>query len=147
VEYNWDFAAADWQAEFAKAGTINTDIASGDIAYDNLNIHWATKCKYNTTFFQFAGSGFNTSSGNLDRYFKFTAPAGGKLTVTASNTGSSEDLNRKVYVKVGDVVQEKPGGVASTSPTALEFDVDAGDVYISTSGNGLRFYKIEFKGN
>ena len=33
---------------------------------------------------------------------KFTAPEAGTLTVTASNTGSSEDLTRMVYVKVGD---------------------------------------------
>ncbi|MBO4434287.1 MAG: DUF4957 domain-containing protein [Bacteroidales bacterium] len=144
VDYVWDFSAADWQTELAKVGTINTDITSGSVTYDNLNITWATKCKFNTTFFQFGGVGLNGTTGNLDRYFKFTAPAAGKLTVVASNTGSSEDLNRKVYVKVGDIVQEKAGGVASTAPTTLEFDVDAGDVFISTSGNGLRFYKIEF---
>jgi len=147
VEYDWNFSAADWQAEFAKLGAANTDIATGDIVFDNLTIHWGTKCKYNTTFFQFAGAGVNASSGNLDRYFKFTAPVAGKLTVTASNTGGSEDATRKVYVKVGDVVTEKVGGVASGSPVALEYDVDAGDVYISTTGNGLRFYSISFKSN
>jgi len=147
VEYGWDFSSADWQTELAKAGTINTDIASGEVTYDHLTIHWATKCKFNTTFFQFAGAGLNASSGNLDRYITFTAPSAGKLTVVASNTGSSEDTSRKVYVKVGESVVEKVGGVPSTSPTTLEFDVDAGDVFISTTGNGLRFYKIEFKGN
>ena len=37
----------------------------------------------------------------MDRYFKFTAPEQGTLKITASNTGSSEALDRTVAVTVG----------------------------------------------
>ena len=73
----------------------------------------------------------------------------GKLTVYASNTGSSEDLTRMVTVKVGDGEPESlPGGYPSSGgPVAVDFNVTAGTVKIYPTGNGLRFYKIEFHSN
>ena len=139
VTWTWDFSAADWQEKFAGYGAANTDITNWDITYDGLTLHSGSKSKYNTTFFQFGGK-----SGEMDRYFKFTAPDQGVLKITVSNTGSSEALDRTVAVTVGSDTQEQPGGYPSTSPTVLEYSVAAGDVVITAPVNGLRFYKIEF---
>ena len=139
VTKTWDFSQADWQAEFAKYGASNTDITGWDLTYDDLTIHSGSKSKYNTTFFQFGGK-----SGDMDRYFKFTAPEQGTLKVTVSNTGSSEDLTRTVQVSVGGDSQAQPGGYASTSPQEIEFSVAAGEVIVTAPVNGLRFYKLEF---
>ncbi len=139
VTLTWDFSAADWQEQFAAYGAANADITDWDLTYDGLTIHSGSKSKYNTTFFQFGGK-----SGDMDRYFKFTAPEQGTLKVTASNTGSSEALDRTVQVAVGDDVQAQPGGVSSNSPVELEFSIAAGEVIITAPVNGLRFYKIEF---
>ena len=141
---SWDFSTSDWQTELGKLGASGADIATADMTYDGLTLFWKSKCKYGATYLQFGGAGVNKETGALDRYMKFTAPEAGTLTVTASNTGSSEDLTRMVYVKVGDDVQQLGGGVPSTSPATLEFSVAAGDVYISTAGNGLRIYKIHY---
>ena len=144
VTLSWDFSTSDWQTELGKLGASGADIATADMTYDGLTLFWKSKCKYGATYLQFGGAGVNKDTGALDRYMKFTAPEAGTLTVTASNTGSSEDLTRMVYVKVGDDVQQLGGGVPSTSPATLEFSVAAGDVYISTAGNALRIYKVEF---
>jgi len=87
VEYDWDFAASDWQEQFAALGAVNTDIATADFTYDGLRVFWSSKCKYNTTFLQWGGK----SSGE-DRFVSFTAPDQGTVKVWASNTGNSEDL-------------------------------------------------------
>lgn len=140
VTNTWDFSQADWQAEFAKWGAVNTDITNWDLTYDGLTIHSGSKSKYNTTFFQFGGK-----SGDMDRYFKFTAPEQGTLKITVSNTGGSEALDRTVGVTVGGDTQSQPGGYPSTEPQTIEFSVPAGDVIITAPVNGLRFYVIEFK--
>ena len=73
----------------------------------------------------------------------------GKLTVYASNTGNSEDLTRMVTVKVGDGEPESlPGGYASgNGAVAVDFNITPGVVKIYPTGNGLRFYKIEYHSN
>ena len=139
VTLTWDFSAADWQEQFATYGAANTDITNWDLTYDGLTIHSGSKSKYNTTFFQFGGK-----SGDMDRYFKFTAPEQGTLKITASNTGSSEAMDRTVAVTVGDDTQSQPGGFSSNTPGELEFSIPAGEVIITAPVNGLRFYKIEF---
>ena len=140
----WDFSTTEWQAEFAKVGASGTDITGWNLTYDGLTFISGSKSKYGSNYMQFGGAGLNKTSGELDRYFTFTAPAGGTLKVTASNAGSSEDLTRMVYVKVGDNVQQLAGGYPSTGAQTIEFEVPAGEVYVSSAGNGLRFYKIEF---
>ena len=139
VTLTWDFSAADWQDQFAKYGAVNTDITDWDLTYDGLTFHSGSKSKYNTTFMQFGGK-----SGDMDRYFKFTAPEQGTLKITVSNTGSAEALDRTVAVTVGDDTQAQPGGFSSNTPGELEFSVPAGEVVITAPVNGLRFYKIEF---
>ncbi len=140
VTLTWDFSDADWQAELAKMGAANTDITSADFTLNGLHVFWSSKSKYNTTFLQWGGK----SSGE-DRYVSFTAPEQGTLKVWASNTGNSEDLTRMVTVAVGDDIQSLPGGYASgEGPVEVEFSVKAGEVKIYPTGNGLRFYKIEF---
>ena len=139
VEYDWDFSAADWQEQLAAYGAANTDITNWDLTYDGLTFHSGSKSKYNTTFIQFGGK-----SGEMDRYFKFTAPDQGTLKITVSNTGSSEALDRTVQVAVGDDVQAQPGGFSSNTPGDLEFSVPAGEVVITAPVNGLRFYHIHY---
>ena len=140
VEYDWDFAAADWQEQFGALGAVNTDIATADFTYDGLHVFWSSKCKYNTTFLQWGGK-----SSGTDRYVSFTAPEQGTLKVWASNTGNSEDLTRMVTVAVGDDVQSLPGGYASGGGAVeVEFSVAAGEVKIYPTGNGLRFYRIYY---
>ncbi len=139
VDLVWDFSAADWQEQFAAYGASGADITNWDISYDGLTIHSGSKSKYAASYFQFGGK-----SGEMDRYFQFTAPEQGTLKITVSNTGSSEALDRTVQVAVGDDVQSLPGGYPSTSPTEIEFSVKAGEVVITAPVNGLRFYKIEF---
>lgn len=139
VDLVWDFSGADWQEQFAAAGAANTDITNWDIILDGLTLHSGSKSKYNTTYFQFGGK-----SGDMDRYFKFTAPEQGTLKITVSNTGSSAAMDRTVAVKVGDDVQAQPGGFSSNAPEVLEYSVAAGEVVITAPENGLRFYKIEF---
>ena len=139
VTLTWDFSMADWQEQLAAYGAANTDITNWDLTYDGLTFHSGSKSKYNTTFIQFGGK-----SGDMDRYFKFTAPEQGTLKITASNTGSSEALDRTVAVTVGDDTQAQPGGFSSNSPQVIEYSVAAGEVVITAPVNGLRFYKIEF---
>ena len=139
VEYDWDFSNSDWQAGFATYGDAGADITNWDLTIDGLTIHSGSKSKYNTTYFQFGGK-----SGDMDRYFKFTAPDQGTLKITVSNTGSSEALDRTVAVTVGDDVQSQPGGYPSTAPQEIEFSIAAGEVYITAPVNGLRFYKIHY---
>ena len=50
-----------------------------------------------------------------------------------------------VTVDVNGDVQSQPGGYASgAGATAVEFSIAAGEVKIYPTGNGLRFYKVEY---
>ncbi|MBR3387318.1 MAG: DUF4957 domain-containing protein [Bacteroidales bacterium] len=139
VEFDWDFAASDWQDALGALGAAGADITNIDLTVDGLTFHSGSKSKYNTTYIQFGGK-----SGDMDRYFKFTAPDQGTLKITVSNTGGSEALDRTVQVAVGDDVQAQPGGFSSNTPGELEFSVPAGEVVITAPVNGLRFYHIYY---
>ena len=141
VEVNlvWDFSDSDWQTAFGKLGGVNTDITNWDLTVNDLLFHSGSKSKYNTTYIQFGGK-----SGDMDRYFKFTAPEQGTLKVTVSNTGSAEAMDRTVAVTVGDDTQTQAGGFSKSTPGTLEYSVKAGEVVITAPVNGLCFYKIEF---
>lgn len=142
VEINlvWDFSQPEWQEVFAPLGEPNTNYENWDFTVNGLRYFATGSSRWNTTFIQTGGAG------NLNnRVFSFTAPAEGKLKVTVSNTGGSEDLSRLVAVCVdGGEPQTLPGGSPSTdAPTVCEFDVTAGLISIYSTG-ALRFYKIEF---
>ena len=94
-----------------------------------------------TYFWQPGGAGTDAK-----RYFEFTTDVAGKLTVYATHTGSTADMERKVTVKVGDNDPESlPGGYSSSDgPVAVEFTIAPGVVKVYPTGNALRFYKIEF---
>ncbi len=139
VTLTWDFSDADWQAALGALGAAGADITNIDLTVEGLTFHSGSKSKYAATYIQFGGK-----SGEMDRYFKFTAPEQGTLKITSSNTGSSEAADRTVVVTVGDDAQSQVGGAPSTSPVTLEYSVAAGDVIITAPVNGLRFYKIEF---
>ncbi|MBQ9193587.1 MAG: hypothetical protein IJ156_07705 [Bacteroidales bacterium] len=139
VEYDWDFSASDWQEALGALGAANADITNIDLTLNGLLFHSGSKSKYNTTFIQFGGK-----SGDMDRYFKFTAPGQGTLKITSSNTGSAAAMDRTVAVTVGDDTQKQPGGFSSNAPEVLEFSVAAGEVIITAPENGLRFYRIYY---
>ena len=120
IEYDWDFASSDWQDALGALGGVNTDITNIDLTVEGLTFHSGSKSKYNTTYIQFGGK-----SGDMDRYFKFTAPEQGTLKVTSSNTGSSAAMDR-------------------TTPGELEFSIPAGEVVITAPENGLCFYHIYY---
>ncbi len=85
-------------------------------------------------------------AGNLTRrYFLFTPAASGTLTVVASNTGGSQDDTRLVTVNQNGVESSQIGGVPSSEPVTLTFDIQGGvPTYVYPTGNGLRFYSLEF---
>ncbi len=139
VEYDWDFSASDWQDALGALGASGADITNIDLTVEGLTFHSGSKSKYGATYIQFGGK-----SGDMDRYFKFTAPDQGTLKITVSNTGSGEALDRTVQVAVGDDVQAQPGGFSSNSPSELEYSVPAGEVVITAPVNGLRFYHIYY---
>lgn len=140
--YVWDFSADAWQAQLSPIGDPGVDItATWDITVDGLNFYSTQKNRWNTSYIQIAGKGSET-----ERVFTFTANGSGYVYVKASNTGSSEDLNRQVCVQLaGDAstLQKQPGGTPSSAPTVLEFEVGKGTQKIFTDA-ALRIYSIEF---
>ncbi len=144
VTLTWDFTDASFDAIAATIGTDNSFTSS--VEWNGLTIDGGGKSmKMNGS-----GSGRGVQPGGAgsetQRYFAFTAPAGGTLTVTSSNTGSSADDTRMVTVSLdGTVVASQPGGSPTSDPTVTTFDISAaGQVKIYPTGNALRFYKIEF---
>ncbi len=152
-DHVWNFTDAAWQTELASKGAAGSDITNWVSTLDGLTWTSTAKSKWNNNrpvgtetwaYIQAGGKGSAT-----DRVFSFTAPAAGTLKVTASNTGSSEDLTRMVTVKVGDAAEQSvAGGVATTAtPKVCEFEIEAGEVKVYPTGNALCFYKIEFHSN
>ena len=147
VDKVWDFSAAEWVDAMTGSGiAANTNDSNWDLEVDGLRVvSGGGSIKWNvsgeTYYWQPGGAGTDAK-----RYFEFTTDVAGKLTVYASNTGSSEDLTRMVTVKVGDGEPESlPGGYSSSNGAVpVDFNVTAGTVKIYPTGNGLRFYKIEF---
>ena len=150
VDYVWDFSAPEWVDAMTGSGiAANANDNNWNLEVNGLKvIAGGGSIKWNfsgeTYFWQPGGAGTDTK-----RYFEFTTDVAGKLTVYASNTGSSEDLTRMVTVKVGDAEPESlPGGYSSSDlGHAVDFNITAGTVKIYPTGNGLRFYKIEFHSN
>ena len=150
VDYVWDFSAPEWVDAMTGSGiAANTNDSNWNLEINGLKvISGGGSIKWNlsgeTYFWQPGGAGSDAK-----RYFEFTTEMAGKLTVYASNTGDSEDLTRMVTVKVGDGDAESlPGGYASSGGAVpVEFNVTAGTVKVYPTGNGLRFYKIEFHSN
>ena len=150
VDYVWDFSAPEWVDAMTGSGiAANTNDSNWNLEVNGLKmIAGGGSIKWNfseeTYFWQPGGAGSDAK-----RYFEFTTEMAGKLTVCASNTGDSEDLTRMVTVKVGDGDAESlPGGYASKDGAVpVEFNVTAGTVKVYPTGNGLRFYKIEFHSN
>ena len=146
VTLTWDFSAPEWVAQFeSHFAAINANQSDIDFTFNGLRVNGGgASMKYNKAeeiyFIQPGGKGSATQ-----RQFQFTAPAAGTLTVWASNTGDNEDLTRMVTVNQGGVEKSLPGGTKTSDPqTVVSFDIEAGDVLVYPTGNGLRFYKLEF---
>lgn len=142
----WDFSDPGFDTYYTAIGEANnveyTDTWNGlSIVAGGGSIKVGTNASLNMRYIQAGGAG-----SNVKRYLKFTASAAGKLTVVASNTGSSEDLARMVTVESGGATESLPGGFSSNTPQTVTFEVkDAGDVLIYPTGNGLRFYSVKFE--
>lgn len=150
VDKVWDFSSSVWVDAMTGSGiAANTNDSNWNLEVDGLKVvSGGGSIKWNvsgeTYFWQPGGKSDGTT-----RYFEFTTDVAGKLSVWASNTGSSEDLTRMVTVKVGDADPESlPGGYSSSdAPHQADFNIGKGTVKIYPTGNGLRFYKIEFHQN
>ena len=150
VDKVWDFSAPEWVDIMTKTGVEKgADIADLDVEHDGLKVKGGGKSmRWNvsgeTYCWQTGGKG-NVN----ERYFEFTADVPGTVTVYSSNTGSSNATDRFVTVKVGDGEEQSlVGGTPSNeAPIKTEFNIGAGNVKIYSTGNGLRFYKIEFHSN
>ena len=148
VDKVWDFSSSVW-VEAMSAVEKNTNNSDWNLDIDGLKmIAGNSSIKWNVSgenyYWQPGGAGSDSK-----RYFEFTTDVAGKLSVWASNTGSSEDLTRMVTVKVGDADPESlPGGYSSSDgPHQVDFNIGKGTVKIYPTVNGLRFYKIEFHQN
>lgn len=149
-ELVWDCDDASFDAIGAAMGTDGSLAATiPGLVWDGLTILTGSKTKYGTSDFgryiQWGGKG----AANKDRSCYFTAPASGKLTVLASNTGNGEDLTRMVGVTVNGVETTVAAGTpANVEPTVCTFDIEVeGEtpVYIYAVNNGLRFFSIKFE--
>lgn len=150
VEKIWDFSSTVWVGAMTGSGiAANINDSNWNLDVDGLKVvSGGGSIKWNisgeTYYWQPGGKSDGTT-----RYFEFTTDVAGKLSVWASNTGSSEDLTRMVTVKVGDADPESLAGGYSSSdgPHQVDFNIGKGTVKIYPTGNGLRFYKIEFHSN
>ena len=150
-DYVWDFSSSEWTAELASKGNANSDITEWVSTVGGLTWTSVAKSKWNTrtiggvtyTYIQAGGKG-----STADRVFTFTVQNAGKLYVTTTGTSSTADDGRMCTVKVGDSDEvSKVGGSSQDMLTVNEFDIEAGDVYVYSTGNALRFFKIEFHSN
>ena len=150
-DYVWDFSSSEWTAELASKGNANSDITNWVSTVDGLTWTSVAKSKWNTrtiggvtyTYIQAGGKGTTA-----DRVFTFTVQNAGKLYVTTTGTSSTADDSRMCTVKVGDSDEvSKVGGSSQDMLTVNEFEIEAGNVYVYSTGNALRFFKIEFHSN
>ena len=147
IDKVWDFSSDAWTSAMTGSGiAANTNDSNWNLEVDGLKVvSGGGSIKWNVSgdvyFWQPGGAGTDAK-----RYFEFTTDVAGTVTVYSSNTGSSNATDRFVTVKVGDGEEQSlVGGTPSNeAPTMTEFNVGAGNVKIYATGNGLRFYKIEF---
>ena len=136
TSYTWDFSTPEWQAAFAQqAPSANgTNVADWSVSLNGLTYTSGSKTgKWSEAgYIQPNGAG-STSA----RVFTFTAPADGKLTVTASSPTKGEVRN--VCVTKADS-QSVP---TDCSIADLVFDVKAGTVNVWPDA-GMRFYKFVY---
>lgn len=151
VDKVWDFSSAAWVDAMTGTGypagdknntTLNIEVDGLKVVAGGSSYIWN---KSGDVYFWQPGG----KSDGTTRYFEFTTEQAGTLSVWSSNTGSSADDTRMVTVKVGDGEPEaKSGGSPSNQdPTQNDFNITAGTVRVYPTGNGLRFYKIEFHSN
>ncbi len=134
----WDFSSAAWQSalEANAASAKGTNQANWTVSVDGLTYTSGSKNgKWDASgYIQPNGSGSTT-----ERVFSFTAPADGKLVVTASSAKSGEARNVAVVDASGE---ERTQSVDAQAE--LTFEIQAGDVAIYPKA-GIRFYKIAFE--
>jgi hypothetical protein len=150
VEYDWNFSDSDWVALFESTFSAINNNEKVSFALNGLDVVGVNTLKYNvhpdgSYFIQMGGKGKLT-----ERCFQFDAPAGGTISVWATNTGDSDALDRTVAVAVdGTDVDSQPGGYAKKDGAhQLDFIISAGGrVTIYGPVNGLCFYHIHYISN
>lgn len=147
IDLVWDFSSEQWTSALTAFVVANTNSTDWNMEVDGLKVlSGGGSIKWNKTaeevyYIQPGGAGSSSK-----RYFEFEAKADGELKVYASNTGDSEDLTRMVTVKCGENEPESQAGgyAAKDGAHELSYNVVAGTVRVYPTGNGLRFYKMEF---
>lgn len=151
--YSWDFSTSAWQTQL-------TSQAADACAETNGNTNTTFTFTYDgLTYTSGSGNGKWSTSGYIQpngsgdaskRYFSFTSPKSGTLSVTVANPKSTENeaSTRAVAVKVGSADPIVSSYVLYTGGTVTrDFSIGSGEVKIYPSGNGLRFYTIEYTSN
>ena len=136
INYTWDFSTPEWQAELAKqAPSANgTNQAGWSVSFAGLTYTSGSKNGKWSTDGYIQPNGAGSAS---ERVFTFTAPADGKLTVTASTP--TKDAVRNVCVTKADSQQVPLDG----SKGDLVFNVKAGTVNVWPDA-GIRFFKFVY---
>lgn len=140
----WDFSTAEWQAalEAQAPAAKDTKASNWGVAYGGLSYAAGKDDKWSVDgYIQSNGAG-STST----RYFTFTAPADGKLSVSVRNPKDTENESSTRTVSVKDAQNTVTSDVVLYGNLETrEFNVKAGTVTVYASGNGLRFYKLVFE--
>lgn len=139
----WDFSTAEWQAalEAQAPAAKDTKASNWGVAYGGLSYAAGKDDKWSVDgYIQSNGAG-STST----RYFTFTAPADGKLSVSVRNPKDTENESSTRTVSVKDAQNTVTSEVVLYGNLETrEFNVKAGTVNVYASGNGLRFFKLVF---
>ncbi|MBQ9820407.1 MAG: DUF4957 domain-containing protein [Bacteroidales bacterium] len=134
----WDFSSTAWQSalETDAASAKGSNQTGWTVSVDGLTYTSGSKNgKWDASgYIQPNGAGSTT-----ERVFTFTAPADGKLIVTACSAKSGEA--RAVAVKDAGG-EERTQSVDALAD--LEFEIAAGEVAIYPKA-GIRFYKIAYQ--
>lgn len=144
IHKDWNFSSSAWQTALTSsaASAQDTDQKNWSVSNDDLTYTAGNaNSKWSTTYIQPGGAGSESQ-----RYFSFTAPVAGTITVYVINPKSSENLEstRVVNVKVGTGAVQTSSSILYGATEERSFTISAGAVKIYPGGNGLRFTRIKY---
>ncbi len=149
--YDWNFTG--WDMASITDAESGKDIPAS-FTYEGLTfIPKSSGSKWGTisgqTYIQTGGKNTKTSPEAIDadgKVFKFTTSSKGTVTITASNTGSSNSA-RKITVKVDDKepIVQSGDGVTGTTPVSVTIEnVPAGTIRVFSQDESVRIFRIQF---
>ena len=136
TSYTWDFSKPEWQAALAEQAPSAKDNNVSDWSVSLNGLTYTSGGKNG----KWSENGYiqpNGGGSTTQRVFTFTAPADGKLTVTACTP--TKDAVRSIFVTKADSQSVPTDG----SIADLVFDVKAGTVNVYPDA-GIRFYKFVY---